>query len=419
MRKLLTVFIFGLKIFLSRFFHWEREILPSNNGLPFPALYILNSGLMKIPLLDLKKQYALVRAETEKSIRDVLESQLFIGGKYVADFEEAVAGYSGVRCAVGVSSGTDALLVSLMALGICRSPLDEGPADEVIVPAYTFFATAGSVWRAGARPVFADINPDTYNIDPDSVLSKITPRTRAIIPVHLYGQCAEMERIREIASARSIAVIEDGAQAIGASRDGVKVGNFGDCACLSFFPSKNLGGLGDGGMVLTNDESLAKSVRELRNHGMEPKYYHRRVGGNFRLDAIQAAGLLAKLPHLDAWGEMRRANAAFYDSAFAGCPQVRTPRIDPRNRSIYNQYVISVGNRDEVLAHLRDMEIGCEIYYPLPLHIQECFKPLGYAEGDFPNSEYAAKHTIALPIYPELEKGQLERIAGAVAESAR
>ena len=199
----------------------------------------------------------------------------------------------------------------------------------------------------------------------------------------------------------------------------MKVGNFGDCACLSFFPSKNLGGLGDGGMVLTNDESLAKSVRELRNHGMEPKYYHRRVGGNFRLDAIQAAGLLAKLPHLDAWGEMRRANAAFYDSAFAGCPQVRTPRIDPRNRSIYNQYVISVGNRDEVLAHLRDMEIGCEIYYPLPLHIQECFKPLGYAEGDFPNSEYAAKHTIALPIYPELEKGQLERIAGAVAESAR
>lgn len=374
---------------------------------------------MKIPLLDLKKQYALVRSETEKSIRDVLESQYFIGGKYVAEFEGAVAAYSGVRHAVGVSSGTDALLASLMALEICRSPLDEGPADEVIVPAYTFFATAGSVWRAGARPVFADINPDTYNIDPDSVLSKITPRTRAIIPVHLYGQCAEMEKIREIASARSIAVIEDGAQAIGASRDGVKVGNFGDCACLSFFPSKNLGGLGDGGMVLTNDSVLAESVRELRNHGMEPKYYHRRVGGNFRLDAVQAAGLLAKLPHLDEWGEMRRANAAFYDSAFAGCPQVATPRIDPRNRSIYNQYVISVENRDEVLARLREREIGCEIYYPLPLHIQECFKPLGYGPGDFPNSEYAAGHTIALPIYPELEREQLEYVADAVRESAR
>lgn len=374
---------------------------------------------MKIPLLDLKKQYALVRSETEKSIRDVLESQYFIGGKYVAEFEGAVAAYSGVRHAVGVSSGTDALLASLMALEICRSPLDEGPADEVIVPAYTFFATAGSVWRAGARPVFADINPDTYNIDPDSVLSKITSRTRAIIPVHLYGQCAEMEKIREIASARSIAVIEDGAQAIGASRDGVKVGNFGDCACLSFFPSKNLGGLGDGGMVLTNDSVLAESVRELRNHGMEPKYYHRRVGGNFRLDAVQAAGLLAKLPHLDEWGEMRRANAAFYDSAFAGCPHVATPRIDPRNRSIYNQYVISVENRDEVLARLREREIGCEIYYPLPLHIQECFKPLGYGPGDFPNSEYAAGHTIALPIYPELEREQLEYVADAVRESAR
>lgn len=374
---------------------------------------------MKIPLLDLKKQYALVREETEKSIRDVLESQYFIGGKYVTEFEEAVAEYSGVKHAVGVSSGTDALLVSLMALGIYRSPLDEGKADEVIVPAYTFFATAGSVWRAGARPVFADINPKTYNIDPDSVLEKITPRTRAIIPVHLYGQCAEMERIREIAKSRSLAVIEDGAQAIGASRDGVKVGNFGDTACLSFFPSKNLGGLGDGGMVLTNSDSLASGVRELRNHGMEPKYYHKRVGGNFRLDALQAAGLLAKIPHLDKWGDMRRANAAFYNEAFSGSGTVVIPYIDPRNHSIYNQYIISVNNRDEVLAHLREKQIGCEIYYPLPLHVQECFKALGYSEGDFPNSEYAAKHTIALPIYPELEKDELEYIAGSVLEAAK
>ena len=348
---------------------------------------------MKIPLLDLKKQYALVREETEKSIRDVLESQYFIGGKYVTEFEEAVAEYSGVKHAVGVSSGTDAL--------------------------YTFFATAGSVWRAGARPVFADINPKTYNIDPDSVLEKITPRTRAIIPVHLYGQCAEMERIREIAKSRSLAVIEDGAQAIGASRDGVKVGNFGDTACLSFFPSKNLGGLGDGGMVLTNSDSLAGGVRELRNHGMEPKYYHKRVGGNFRLDALQAAGLLAKIPHLDKWGDMRRANAAFYNEAFSGSGTVVIPYIDPRNHSIYNQYIISVNNRDEVLAHLREKQIGCEIYYPLPLHVQECFKALGYSEGDFPNSEYAAKHTIALPIYPELEKDELEYIAGSVLEAAK
>ena len=230
----------------------------------------------------------------------------------MTEFEEAVAEYSGVKHAVGVSSGTDALLVSLMALGIYRSPLDEGKADEVRVPAYTFIATAGSVWRAGARPVFADINPKTYNIDPDSVLEKITPRTRAIIPVHLYGQCAEMERIREIAESRSLAVIEDGAQAIGATRDGIKVGNFGDTACLSFFPSKNLGGLGDGGMVLTNSDSLASGVRELRNHGMEPKYYHKRVGGNFRLDALQAAGLLAKIPHLDKWGKQPRRGACAF-----------------------------------------------------------------------------------------------------------
>lgn len=382
-------------------------------------MYFMDCVNMKIPLLDLKTQYATVRAETEKSIRDILESQYFIGGHYVSDFENAVAAYSGVKHAIGVSSGTDALLASLMALGIYRSPLDEGAADEVVVPAYTFFATAGSVWRAGAKPVFADINPDTYNVDPNSVRSKITSKTKAIIPVHLYGQCAEMEEIRKIADENSLFVVEDGAQAIGASREGVKVGNFGNCACLSFFPSKNLGGLGDGGMVLTNDDALAERLRETRNHGMAPKYFHKHVGGNFRLDAIQAAGLLAKLPHLDAWGEMRRANAAFYNKAFAGNSAVKVPHIDPKNRSIYNQYIISVENRDEVLAHLREKEIGCEIYYPLSLHMQECFKALGYKEGDFPNSEYAAKHTIALPIYPELEEPQLAYVAEAVLESVK
>ena len=366
---------------------------------------------MNIPLLDLKTQYAGVREETLKLVNDVLESQYFIGGKYVVEFENAVAKYSGVSEAVGVSSGTDALLASLMSLGIYRSPLDESPADEVIVPAYTFFATAGSVWRAGARPVFADIDPKTYNISPASIEEKITPRTKAIIPVHLYGQCAEMEKIREVAKKHNLAVIEDAAQAIGAERDGVKVGNLGDCACLSFFPSKNLGGLGDGGMVLTNDTNLANAVRRMRNHGMEPKYYHSHVGGNFRLDALQAAGLLVKLPHLDKWGEMRRANAEFYNNAFANVESIKTPYIDPKNRSIYNQYIISVENRDEVIAKLREKEIGCEIYYPLPLHVQECFAPLGYKEGDFPVSEYAAKHTIALPIYPELTEEQLDYVA--------
>lgn len=385
--------------------------------MPFAILFILNFKIMKIPLLDLKKQYAGVRDETEKLLKDVIESQYFIGGKYVADFENAVALYSGVSHAIGVSSGTDALLASLMALGIYRSPLDEGPADEVIVPAYTFFATAGSVWRAGARPVFADINPKTYNIDPESILSKITSRTKAIIPVHLYGQCAEMEKIREIAASRKIAIIEDGAQAIGSSRDGIKVGNFGDCACLSFFPSKNLGGLGDGGMILTNNDTLADKIRQMRNHGMEPKYFHKHVGGNFRLDAIQAAGLLAKLPHLESWGEMRRANAAFYNEAFAGCKGVSTPFIDPHNHSIYNQYIISVENRDAVLAYLREKEIGCEIYYPMALHVQECFATLGYKLGDFPNSEFAAKHTIALPIFPELEEQQLKYVADTVKEA--
>ena len=366
---------------------------------------------MNIPLLDLKTQYAGVREETLKLVNDVLESQYFIGGKYVVEFENAVAKYSGVSEAVGISSGTDALLASLMSLGIYRSPLDESPADEVIVPAYTFFATAGSVWRAGARPVFADIDPKTYNISPASIEEKITPRTKAIIAVHLYGQCAEMEKIREIAKKHNLAVIEDAAQAIGAERDGVKVGNLGDCACLSFFPSKNLGGLGDGGMVLTNDTNLANAVRRMRNHGMEPKYYHSHVGGNFRLDALQAAGLLVKLPHLDKWGEMRRANAEFYNNAFANVESIKTPYIDPKNRSIYNQYIISVENRDEVIAKLREKEIGCEIYYPLPLHVQECFAPLGYKEGDFPVSEYAAKHTIALPIYPELTEEQVDYVA--------
>ncbi len=369
---------------------------------------------MKVPLLDLKIQYAPLRDETLKSLNDILDSQYFIGGKYVSKLEEDIAAYSGVKHAIGVSSGTDALVASLMGCGIYRSPLDEGAADEVVLPAYTFFATAGSVWRCGARPVFADIDPDTYNISPDSVAEKITERTKAVMPVHLYGQCADMDAILKTAKTHNLAVIEDGAQAIGASQNGVKVGGFGNCAGLSFFPSKNLGGLGDGGMVITNDDKLAVKIREIRNHGMEPKYYHKHVGGNFRLDAIQAAGLLAKLPHLDDWGRMRAENAAVYNAAFADVDEIKTPVIKPYNKSIYNQYIISVPNRDALLAHLREREIGCEIYYPVPLHLQECFAALGYKKGDFPNAEYAAEHTLALPIYPELTREQLEYVAAEV-----
>lgn len=372
---------------------------------------------MKVPLLDLKTQYKQLRLQTKTLLDDILDSQYFIGGKYVARFEEEVASYCNVKAAVGVSSGTDALLASLMAMDIAPSPFKEGKPDEVIVPDYTFFATAGCVWRAGAKPVFVDINPDTYNIDPDRIEAKITPQTKAIMPVHLYGQCAEMDKICAIAKKHSLRIIEDGAQAIGAKRDGVKVGNFGDCGCLSFFPSKNLGGLGDGGMVITNDEALAAKIRQMRNHGMEPKYYHKFVGGNFRLDAIQAAGLLVKLPHLDTWDQMRRSNASIYNEAFENVEEIKIPYIQPQNYSIFNQYIISVKNRDEVLQYLRSKDIGCEIYYPVPLHMQECFAQLGYKAGDFPNAEYAAAHTIALPIYPELSLDQLNYVIESLKEA--
>lgn len=372
---------------------------------------------MKIPLLDLKAQYSGLRKKTQEAVNEILESQYFIGGESVVNFEKEVAEYSNTKEAVGMSSGTDALLASLMAVGVYRSPLDCSPAPEVILPSYTFFATAGCVWRAGGRPVFVDIDPRTYNIDPAQIEAKITERTKAIMPVHLYGQCADMKPIQEIAKKYNLAIIEDAAQAIGAKQDGIKVGNFGDCACLSFFPSKNLGGLGDGGMVITNNTELADKLRQMRNHGMAPKYYHKFVGGNFRLDAIQAAGLRVKLPHLDDWARMRSDNAAFYYAAFADTPAITVPFIAENNTSIFNQFIISVPNRDEVIAHLKANDVGCEIYYPLPLHLQECFAQLGYKKGDFPNSEFAAEHTLALPIYPELQKDELEFVAKCVKEA--
>lgn len=364
-----------------------------------------------VPLFDLKRQYSKIREEVRADFDEVLDSQMMIGGAKVAEIEKEIAKYLNVKAAVAMSSGTDALLAALMAKGIYRSPLDSDNAGEVIVPAFTFFATAGCVWRAGAVPVFADIDEDSFNMSAESLEKAITPRTKAIMPVHLFGQCADMDAIMEIANRHGIPVIEDCAQAIGASRNGVKAGAFGLCGCLSFFPTKNLGGFGDGGMVVSNDENFAEEVARVRNHGMQPKYFHRSVGGNFRLDALQAAGLLKKLPHLDSWHEARRANAAFYDAAFAGEPKISTPKIAPENYSVYNQYVVRVPNRDKCLQELRARGVNCEIYYPLPLHKQECFSKLGYKDGDFPVAERVAADCMALPIFPELEKSEIEKVA--------
>jgi dTDP-4-amino-4,6-dideoxygalactose transaminase len=359
---------------------------------------------MHVPLLDLKAQYATISEEMQAAILAVLEGQQFIGGPQVRELEELVAAYSGCRAAVGVSSGTDALLAALMTLGI-------GPGDEVITTPYTFFATVGGIWRTGARPVFVDIEPDTFNIDPSRIEAAITARTRAIVPVHLFGQMAEMDPIKAIAGRHGLALIEDAAQAIGAEHRGRKAGSIGTVGCLSFFPSKNLGGLGDGGMVVTQDPALAEKLAITRNHGSKPKYYHAFVGGNFRLDTIQAAGLIVKLRHLDGWSARRRENAARYDALLAGCPQVVTPVVRPHNVSVVNQYVIRVPRRNELQAYLREQGVGTEVYYPLSLHQQECFASLGYRTGDFPESERAAAETLALPVYPELSEEQLAFVA--------
>lgn len=365
---------------------------------------------MQVPLLDLKAQYRTIRDEIRSAVDSVLESQYFINGPEVKQLEEAVAAYSSCKKAVGVSSGTDALLCSLMALGI-------GAGDEVITTPYTFFATAGSIWRTGAKPVFVDIEPETYNINPSGIEKAITPRTKAIIPVHLYGQCAEMDPILELAAKYQLFVIEDAAQSIGATYKGRKAGAMGTAGCLSFFPSKNLGGLGDGGMILANDEQLAERLAVFRQHGSKPKYYHKFVGGNFRLDTLQAAALLVKLKHLDAWSEKRRQNAKQFNELFKDCAAVTTPVIRPYNVSIYNQYVILVGSRrDELIKFLQANGIGTEIYYPLSMHDQECFNALGYKPGDFPESEKAARETLALPVYPELTEEQIRYVAGRVKE---
>ncbi|OHB59830.1 MAG: transcriptional regulator [Planctomycetes bacterium RBG_13_44_8b] len=349
---------------------------------------------MNVPLLDLKTQYKIIENEVLKAISDVLESQRCIGGPKVTELEQRIAAISDCKYAVGVSSGTDAILNILMSLNIGRD-------DEVITTPFTFFATAGCIARVGAKPVFVDIDPRTYNINPDLIGKAVTKRAKAIMPVHLFGQMADMDPIMEIAGKYNLTVIEDAAQSISSKYKGRKAGSIGTAGCFSFFPSKNLGAAGDGGMVVTNDEQLYNRLKIMRDHGQEPKYYHKYVGGNFRLDPIQAAVLLVKLQYLDGWSEARRRNAAFYNKNFAGTV-VETPYISPDCVSIYNQYVVRVPKRDKLFAYLREKKIGCEIYYPVPMHLQECFRYLGYKEGDFPESEKAAKEVLAIPIYPEL-----------------
>jgi len=349
---------------------------------------------MQVPFLDLKAQYTTIKDEILAAISEVLETQVCIGGPKVSELEEKIAAISDCKFAVGSSSGTDAILNSLMSLDI-------GADDEVITTAFTFFATAGCVARTGAKPVFVDIDPRTYNIDPAQIEAVVTDKTKAIIPVHLFGQMADMDSIMKIAGKYNLVVIEDAAQSITSTYKGKKAGSIGTVGCFSFYPSKNLSGIGDGGMVVTNDEGLYERLVVMRNHGQNPKYYYKYVGGNFRLDHIQAAALLVKLPHLDEWSQARRRNAAYYNRKFAATP-VTTPYVNPNCESTYNLYVIRVSNRDDLAAHLRKKNIGYEIYYPLPMHLQECFAYLGYKRGDFPQAEKAADEVIAIPVYPEL-----------------
>ncbi len=383
---------------------------------------------MRVPLLDLKPQYQALRAEIQAAIEKVCASQAFILGPAVKELERRVAEYSRCGYGIGVSSGTDALLVALMALEI-------GPGDEVITSPYTFFATAGTIARVGARPLFCDIDPVTYNLAPGAVRSLIAQhceslsgelrnrrtggRIKALMPVHLYGQVADMTALMEVAREHGLRVIEDAAQAIGAEdAEGRRACSFGDVGCLSFFPTKNLGAFGDAGLCVTNDAALAERVEVLRVHGGKPKYYHALIGGNFRLDELQAAVLNVKLPHLDAWSAARQRNAALYDRGFAAAglgEAVRTPRADPRARHIYNQYVVRVRDRDRLRQHLAEQGVGTEIYYPVPLHLQQCFAYLGHRAGDFPEAERAAGETLALPIYPELGESELQYVVDSVA----
>ncbi len=390
---------------------------------------------MQVPLLDLKAQYHILKKELDEAVIKVAESQYFILGPEVEKMEKAMCEYLNCKHAIGVSSGTDALLLAMMGLDI-------QPGDEVIVPTYSFFATAGTVSRLNAVPVFVDSDPVTFNIDPKKIEEKITSKTKAIIPVHLYGQSAEMDEIIAIAKKHNLKIVEDAAQAIGVQyKDGRHVGIIGDIGCFSFFPSKNLGCYGDGGLITTNDDELAEKLFIQRVHGAKPKYYHKIIGGNFRLDALQAAVISVKLPHLDSWSEKRRQNAQTYTKLFtqAGLAEEEGKiSFDAKNKvllpkavyksqkskvksqnfnyHIYNQYIIRVEKRDELREFLTKNKIGTEIYYPVPFHLQECFSDLGYKPGEFPNAEMAANTSVALPIYPELTKEQLEYVVDKITE---
>ncbi len=380
-----------------------------------------------VPLLDLKPQYQALKAELDEAMLNVAASQMFILGPAVRELEEKLAAYSGAKHGIGLSSGTDALLIALMAYDI-------GVGDEVVTSTYSFFASGGTVARLGARPVFLDIDPVTYNLRPDLVRDFLAKdcerragglynresggRVRALMPVHLYGQCADMDPLMALGREYGLPVIEDAAQAIGAEyTKGRRAGGIGEIGCLSFFPTKNLGAFGDAGMCVTNDDALAAKLKMLRVHGMEPKYYHALVGGNFRIDEIQAAVLLVKFRHLEAWHAGRQRNAAYYDEAFrkAGATvRVVTPTACPGQRHIYNQYVIRVPDRDRLRAYLSENGVGTEVYYPVPLHMQQCFAYLGYRPEDCPESERAARETLALPIYPELSEVQLRHVVESV-----
>lgn len=390
---------------------------------------------MQVPLLDLKPQMSALREEIVQAVTEVIDSTQYILGPRVDDFEHAVASYCGVRFAIGVSSGTDALLISLMGLGI-------GPGDLVLTTPYTFFATMGSILRVGAHPVFADIEPETMNIDPDRIAeqlevdSKTGSRIKAMIPVHLFGQCADMQKIMKLSEQYGVPVIEDAAQAIGAEcpfqkdRNAIwkRAGSMGMTGCFSFFPSKNLGGIGDGGMVTTNNEAFASRLKILRNHGAEPKYYHNAVGGNFRLDPVQATVLNIKLKHLENWHRARRQNADLYSRYFGNYgltdEKVRLPRPvyadteggRTHNYHIYNQFVVRVARRDQLREFLGHKGIGCEVYYPVSLHQQECLQPYGFEGLFMPVAEQASRETLALPIYPDLQPAQLEYVVASIAE---
>ena len=371
---------------------------------------------MKVPLLDLKPQYAQIRAEVEPVLLEICKSQAFILGPKVQECEAAVAAYCGAAHGVGMSSGSDALIVALMAEEIRTG-------DEVITTPYTFFATVGAIARVGAKPVFVDIDPATFNLDGAKLEAAVTKRTRAIMPVHLYGQMADMDAVMAVAKKHKLVVIEDAAQAIGSEWKGKRAGSIGDYGCFSFFPSKNLGCFGDGGLVTMQDAAKARKVAILRNHGMDPKYYHREIGGNFRLDALQAAVVTIKLKYLDGWTAARQANAARYEKLFAQTGLAKSGQVvlpaATLNRHIYNQFVVRAERRDGLLAHLRSRDIGTEIYYPVPLHLQECFRSLGHREGDFPESERAAQETLALPIYPDLTEEMAQWVVGSIAEFYR